>query len=93
MNAFDCKKEKSKTDEKQKSASKSSGYVNEDNDTSSEAQKLESQKKDPEKCFETKVVSESSVCSNLQMDNEDDPLVISVGPVHEERHAYGTGIL
>lgn len=47
MNAFDCKKEESKTDEKQKSASKSSGYVNEDNDTSSEAQKLESQKKDP----------------------------------------------
>lgn len=46
MNAFDCKKEESKTDEK-KSASKSSGYVNEDNDTSSEAQKLESQKKDP----------------------------------------------
>lgn len=46
MNAFDCKKEESKTDEKQKSASKSSGYVNEDNDTSSEAQKLESQKKD-----------------------------------------------
>lgn len=47
MNAFDCTKEESKTDEKQKSASKSSGYVNEDNDTSSEAQKLESQKKDP----------------------------------------------
>lgn len=33
--------------------------------------------KDPEKCFETKVVSESSVCPNEQTNNEDDTIVIS----------------
>lgn len=91
MEVLDCRKKEIQTAENQKSATKSSDYVNEEYDTNSEAQKLESQKKDPEKCVETKVVSESSVCSNLQMDNEDDPLVISGGPGHKESH--GTGIL
>lgn len=94
VNVSYCKKEEPKTAEKQKSSSKSSDYVNEETDTSSEAattQKLQSPMKDPEKCFETKVVSESSVCPNEQTNNEDDTIVISGRRGHKEIRE--TGIL
>lgn len=94
VNVSYCKKEEPKTAEKQKSSSKSSDYVNEETDTSSEAattQKLQSPMKDPEKCFETKVVSESSVCPNEQTNNEDDTIVISGRRGHKESRE--TGIL
>lgn len=90
-NVLDCGKKKFQSAEKQKSPAESSDDLDEENDTNSEAQKLMSQKKDPEKSLQTRAVSESSVSHNLQMDKGDDEEVISDGSAHEETH--GTGIL